>query len=186
MNERFEIERDGRAFCICEICLRGDEEYRVPFIEDLIAEAKAGIITYVGSFMPSDAEREAMSRFRVVPYRYRIFVTCSALCECLTFCELYSSFEARFPGGRRKSTQLGILCDVRTSRLLKPSFRIFPDISRKMKKGLGVPIGVSLNGEKIKLVCSLGEYCVGVTEFCKNYKRIADFGSKFDKKAIDK
>lgn len=183
MTEHFEILRDGRAFCLCEISLQGEEN---SICDELIAEAKKGIIGYASAFEPSTAEKEAVSGFRIVPYRYRLLIFCRPICECLLFIRISSSFDARFPGGGHRRNALGMIYDTALRRFLPPSFWLMPHISLKERRRLGAPLSFDFDGDGITLNCKAANYVLDGGIFCKNYKRIADFGLKFDKKTIDK
>ena len=183
MTEHFEILRDGKVFCLCEISLQGGDN---SICDELISDAKKGIAEYVCAYSPSSAEREAMSSFRIVPYRYRLLISCRPICECLIFIRISSSLDAKFPGGGHRSNVYGLIYDSAQRRFLPPSFRLIPHITRKERRRLGAPLSFDFDGDGITLNCKAANYILNGGIFCKNYKRIADFGLKFDKKTIDK
>lgn len=186
MREHFEILRDGGTFCFCDIYVSDEEGFPDVFLEKLMKDIKAGISDHVSAFWCPDEECEKIGRWNIVPYRYRLTVSCSGVCERLLFVEFLSSFDARFPGGVHVSDRLGTLYDKSRHAFIKPSFLLFPHMSLKEKRKLGRPISFGYDGERIILSSSLGKYTLDAEDFCKNYKRIADFAPKFAKKAIDK
>ena len=188
MTEYFEIEKNNKTFCLCEICLKdesGQDEVSA-FVEKLISNARAGIENYIAGLIPTDEENEKISRWSIVPFRYRLFIYCRQLCDVLVFIECVSSFDARFPGGRHIMSERGLIFDPKRMRCINPSFALLLHVSKKEQQKLGAPLDFSFDGEHVKLVCTLGEHSLNVDTFCKWYKTFSDLNPNFDKKTIDK
>ena len=188
MTEHFEIMKNDRTFCFCELCLRDESERDEAnhFAKTLISNVRAGIEDYVAALTPTDEENEKISRWSIVPFRYRLSVYCNRLCDDLVFIECTSSFDARFPGGRHLMTKKGLIFDVNLNRCLKPSFALPFNISKKEQRKLGAPTELSYDGASVKLDCTMGECSADVDSFCKRYKTFSDLRLNFDKKTIDK